>query len=55
MDEPVGPAKTFRAGTPMALIWNTACDRAVRFKADYVNNIEQVYDVAKGRQLAEVK
>jgi hypothetical protein len=55
VDEPVGPAKTFRAGTPASLIWNTACDRAVRFKADYVNSIEQVYDVAKGRQLAEVK
>jgi hypothetical protein len=55
VDEPVGPAKTFRAGTPMALTWNIACDRTVRFKADYVNYIEQVYEVAKGRQLAEVR
>jgi hypothetical protein len=52
---PVGPAKGFRADTPMALIWNTACDRTVRFKADYVDSIDQVYEVAKGRQLAEVK
>jgi hypothetical protein len=55
LEVPTGPAKTFRAGTPMALIWNTACDRAVRFKADYVDSIEQVYAIAKGRQLAGVK
>ncbi len=55
VEAPVGPAKGFRADTPMAFIWNTACDRATRFKANYVNSIGEVYDIAKGTRLAGTK